>query len=654
MGVGALGAASVEPAGAVDVAGGRVTLQAPARVLDTQTGIGVSTGLTTELTLPANGALTVTLTGPSVPGEALVHPCATPATASSATFVYEAGETLQNNVVTGSAPTCLTSTSPVHVAVDRHGAVADAATPSGLQYVPLAAPLDVSPADTVTGEATLNLGSSVPATASATVLAITAATVGTTGALTMHACGVARPAATDMVLDEFVRSTVAYTPLSALGANQQCLFSPTAAAFLVRVLGYLQTTGPDPTLIPPTLHFTATDVPPPGLRAIAPTRLLDTRIGTGAKVGKVLAGQTLVLDLAAVESADTTAAVLNVTATEPDAPGYVTVYPCDVSRPTASNLNFAKGQTAPNQVTVPVARDGTVCLFVFATTHLVADVTATYEFGRDDRASAVTPARLLDTRVANGVATAGKVRGGSTLVLGVAGRGGVPAAGATAVTMNVTVTEPDAPGFLTVFPCDSPKPLASNLNYVAGQTVPNAVTVKLSAAGTVCIYTPTTTHVVADVGAWFGPAGTSGYEEVTPARVLDTRVQAGPAAPYGVSPVAKVTASTRTAVQIQGRFGVPPARATAVTLNVTVTDPDAAGYLTVFPCDKPQPLASNLNYARNQTVANQVTVPLSAAVPQVAAEGTVCFVSQQTTNVVIDVAGYFTNEPEQSWAAEIS
>ena len=71
--------------------------------------------------------------------------------------------------------------------------------------------------------------------------------------------------------------------------------------------------------------------------------------------------------------------------------------------------------------------------------------------------------------------------------LQVGGRGGVPM-DAAAVVLNVTVTAPEGSGFITVFPCGEALPTASNLNFVAGDTVPNAVIVKLGAGGKVCLF----------------------------------------------------------------------------------------------------------------------------------------------------------------------
>ena len=86
--------------------------------------------------------------------------------------------------------------------------------------------------------------------------------------------------------------------------------------------------------------------------------------------------------------------------------------------------------------------------------------------------------------------------------LPVNGRGNVPADAETAV-LNVTVTEPELAGYLTVYPCGIEPPLASNLNYVPGQTVANAVLVKVGEGGNVCLFNSTATHIVVDVMGYF-------------------------------------------------------------------------------------------------------------------------------------------------------
>src|SRR5688572_16066576 len=89
--------------------------------------------------------------------------------------------------------------------------------------------------------------------------------------------------------------------------------------------------------------------------------------------------------------------------------------------------------------------------------------------------TALSRSRLLDTRESTSVGP----RGVTDLV--VTGRGGVPAAGVGAVALNVTVTNPTASSFLTVWPTGAAMPLAANLNFLPGQTVPNMVIAKVGA-----------------------------------------------------------------------------------------------------------------------------------------------------------------------------
>ena len=86
--------------------------------------------------------------------------------------------------------------------------------------------------------------------------------------------------------------------------------------------------------------------------------------------------------------------------------------------------------------------------------------------------------------------------------LAVAGRGGV-ALNASAVVLNVTVTDPVGDGFVTVYPCGSPRPNASNVNFAAGATVANSVVSGVGGGGRVCIFTMVDTHVLVDVNGYF-------------------------------------------------------------------------------------------------------------------------------------------------------
>ena len=70
---------------------------------------------------------------------------------------------------------------------------------------------------------------------------------------------------------------------------------------------------------------------------------------------------------------------------------------------------------------------------------------------------------------------------------------------AGAVVLNVTGTDAAADGYVTVWPCGEERPLASSLNLSPGLTSPNAVITKLGAGGTVCLYTQSGAHLLADI-----------------------------------------------------------------------------------------------------------------------------------------------------------
>lgn len=237
------------------------------------------------------------------------------------------------------------------------------------------------------------------------------------------------------------------------------------------------------------------------------------------------------------------------------------------------------------------------------------------------------PSRLFDTRSGLGGVPARRRAAGETLTFAVAGTGGVPATGARAVALNVTVTGPLASGFVTVHPCSPTRPLVSNLNHTASQTVANAVIAPVSATGTVCFYTEAATHLVVDVNGWF-PDDTNGFTTLAPSRLFDTRSGLG-----GV-PVQRVPSSGTLAFDVRGRNGLPPSGIAAVALNVTATGATEAGFVTVHPCGETRPLVSNLNYLPGQASANSVVV-------RVPASGSVCFYAERAVHLVADVHAWF-------------
>lgn len=149
------------------------------------------------------------------------------------------------------------------------------------------------------------------------------------------------------------------------------------------------------------------------------------------------------------------------------------------------------------------------------------------------------PARLVDTRTrANAGSTVdgvnlgrGPVGQGQTYEVQMSGRGGVGVTGAVAaVALNVTVVSPTASNFLTVYPTGTSRPVASNINFVAGQTIPNMAIVKVGVGGKITVYNEQgSSDVVIDVVGWF-PTD-SEFTGVAPYRLLDTRTTQLPLTP---------------------------------------------------------------------------------------------------------------------------
>ena len=189
------------------------------------------------------------------------------------------------------------------------------------------------------------------------------------------------------------------------------------------------------------------------------------------------------------------------------------------------------------------------------------------------------------------------------------------------------MTQPSSSGYITTFPCGTPKPTASTLNFVTGQTIANAVLAKVGSGGNVCIYTTADTHLLVDVSGWF-PADTD-FRSLSPERLLDSRSGKGHT-PAGIVPAGSVI---ELKVTQTGTSNIP-ADAGAVVLNVTVTGAQATGYVTVYPCGEARPTASNVNYNKGSTLAN-------AVITKIGSGGKVCLYTYASSHLIADVTGWF-------------
>ncbi len=376
------------------------------------------------------------------------------------------------------------------------------------------------------------------------------------------------------------------------------------------------------------LSFTFGPTVPVAYNAVTPVRILDTRT-SGGPLGQGRSRNLVVAGVTPGAPAGATAVVMNVTVTNTTAASFLTVYPAGNARPVASNLNWTQGKTVANLVEVPLGAGGTVTIYNRAgSTNVAVDLEGYFALpsGTAGQEVALTPARITDTRSGSGLPNAGStLAAGGTLDVQVTGAGGVPGAGVSAAILNVTATNTTAASFMTVWPVGDTRPTASNLNWVAGQTVPNRVIAPVGTGGKVSVYNSVGgADVIVDVTGYFTDSTASGalFVPQVPHRILDTRFHAA-LGPGGIF-----------TLPIAGNSGVP-STATAVILNVTATNTTAGSFLTVYPSTATRPTASDLNWKAGVTVPNLVVATLGAT-------GAVTFYNQAgSTDVVVDLFGYF-------------
>jgi streptogramin lyase len=381
-------------------------------------------------------------------------------------------------------------------------------------------------------------------------------------------------------------------------------------------------------------RITAVDTPPDPsagttFHPLAPLRVLDSRTSTGGWNTPLVAGAPRSLVVAGGSlpvPAGARAVVLNITVTGSSDAAFLTAYPTGSQRPTASNVNFAKGQTTANAATVTVGDGGRITLATSAgAVDVVADLAGYFDGAHGDRYTPLTPTRVLDSRTGSG-AWSTPLPAGTTRPAQIAGAHGVPAT-ADAVILNVTVTGGTANSFLTVHPAGSLPPTASSVNFAAGQTIPNMVVVKVGVNGQIAFENHVgAVDVVVDLAGYFDASTGDLFHPLAPHRVLDSRTTVG-----GWS--GPLDAATPRQFAMVPADGVPNT-ASAVLANTTVTQSTENSFLTVHPAGSPA-TTSSLNFAAGETIPNMVAVKIGTD-HQIQFE-----TARGHVDVVFDLAGYF-------------
>ena len=240
----------------------------------------------------------------------------------------------------------------------------------------------------------------------------------------------------------------------------------------------------------------------------APTRILDTRVGTTSNPVRtaLAANASLTVRVAGVSGSPVPAgavgAAVNLTVTSPKSAGYLSV---DAGAATGTSATtFVTSQTVADLVVSRLSSSGTLTIVNHSagTIHVIADVEGYLAAsGTSNQWVSVTPTRLVDTRVGtatNPVRTA--VAAEATLTVRVAGVAGSPVpAGATVAVLNLTAVSPQKPGFLTADSTSGGG--TSTANFTPGRTVANLVLSRVAADGTVRVvnHSAGTVQLVVDV-----------------------------------------------------------------------------------------------------------------------------------------------------------
>ena len=331
---------------------------------------------------------------------------------------------------------------------------------------------------------------SVPADARAVSANFTAVGSMQDGYLTAYPCTPMAPVASTVNFTAVsVTANAALVPLDVSGGV--CVFSSATTDLVIDVSGYVSPSSPG--------RFTPT----------GPVRAFDTRLGYRSS-GRLSAGETLEVQIAGTDTGvplDAQAVEINVTAVDPDADSFVTVYGCSSDRPLASTLNPHVDGVRSNSIFVDLSPTGTVCFYSPVAVDLVADVSGFVSSSGGLRFTPLATMRVTDTRSPVSeldLGTSGApLAAGSTHELSLAGLRGIPS-DATGLSINLTATDASGAGFVTLWPCDPNRPAVSALNATSGITIASGAQVRLSGHGSVCVYTQTTTHLIIDVNGFWG------------------------------------------------------------------------------------------------------------------------------------------------------
>jgi hypothetical protein len=329
---------------------------------------------------------------------------------------------------------------------------------------------------------------SIPSTAQAYSLNVTAVPQGPLPYLTLWPAGLAQPNVSTLNSDDgTVVANAAIVPAGAGGAVSVFAAGPTDA--ILDINGYFAGTSG-------ASFYTVT-----------PCRVADTRGATGLFGGpSMFADQSRDFPIPSGPCAipsDASAYSLNVTAVpSTDFLGYLTTWATGQPQPFVSTLNSWTGTVVANAAIVPAGSNGSITVFVTDPVDAILDTNG--YFAPPGSAGALTfypvvPCRVADTR-------GGPIpQAGSTQTFAIPASGCYVPPGAAAYSLNITVAPEGPLSYLTAWPAGSAQPFVSTLNALDGNVTANAAIVPAGTSGAIDVYVTNSTHVILDINGYFAP-----------------------------------------------------------------------------------------------------------------------------------------------------
>jgi len=377
---------------------------------------------------------------------------------------------------------------------------------------------------------------------------------------------------------------------------------------------------------------------------VTPVRLLDSRVNLGT-TGPFTSSVPKTIQIAGRLGIPSNAVAItgNLTVTGQQQAGYAALTKAPDSNPATSTINFPLGDNRANNVTSPLSSSGAVSITYKAgagkQTHFILDVTGYFlNNASGSTYKVLPPVRVMDSRAGPGqIGLAGPIPANTNKEFPVAGVLSVPAS-AVAVTGNLTIVGQTKAGYVTLSTTAPPAiPPTSTINFPAGDTRANGVTVKLSPTGTLWVVYKAApgnkTQVIFDVTGYYVNDMTGArFVPLAPGRRMDTRL---PAPREGLS--GAFSANVARTLVIEPYQGVP-VNAIAIAGNLTVVNQTKGGFISMTQVATNSPTTSTLNFPAGDIRANGVTGPMTDPAGTV---GLVFKASSGTAHMILDVTGYF-------------